>query len=87
MERKFTRYAEASLNRALLDAGELGHTCIGSEHILLGLLAQKESAGAKVLAKQDITYELMLDKVREHLGSGVKTALSASDMTPTVPSM
>ncbi|MBR2473882.1 MAG: ATP-dependent Clp protease ATP-binding subunit [Clostridia bacterium] len=82
MERKFTRYAEASLNRALLDAGELGHTCIGSEHILLGLLAQKESAGAKVLAKQDITYEVMLDKVREHLGSGVKTALSASDMTP-----
>ena len=82
MERKFTKYATEALERALNDAGELGHTCIGSEHILLGILAQKDSAGAKVLAKQGITYEVMLEKVKEHLGSGIKTELSGADMTP-----
>ena len=81
MERRFTKKATDTLNAALRIAGELGHTCIGSEHVLLGILGQGDSAGAKILAKQGISYEMMLEKVKEHLGSGVKTELSASDMT------
>lgn len=81
MERRFTKKATDTLNAALRIAGELGHTCIGSEHVLLGILASADSAGAKILAKQGVSYEMMLEKVKEHLGSGVKTELSASDMT------
>ena len=82
METRFTKQATASLERALADAGKLGHTCIGSEHLLLGLLSVKDSAAAKALAEQKITYEAMLESVKEHLGSGVATELSPSDMTP-----
>ena len=87
MERKFTQYATEALNRALIDAGKLGHTCIGSEHLMLGLLSQKDSAAAKLLNAQNITYELMFERIKEHLGSGVSTELSASDMTPRTKSI
>ena len=82
METKFTKYASEALENAMRDAGKLGHTCIGSEHVLLGILSKKESAAAKALAGEKITYEAMLGSVKEHLGSGVPTELSPADMTP-----
>lgn len=82
MERKFTEFATEALKKAMDDAGELGHTCVGSEHLLLGLLSREECAAAKVLAAQGITYESMKEIIKENLGSGIKTELSAADMTP-----
>ena len=55
----FTGKAQNSLNRALYYACELGHTCVGSEHLLLGLLSEREGIAAKVLEDRDIT----LDKI------------------------
>ncbi len=81
MERKFTEYASRALASALENAGKLGHTCIGSEHLLLGLLSEKECVAAKVLALQNVTYDVMLEKVKELLGVGVETKLSGGDMT------
>ena len=82
MERKFTEFATEALKKAMEDAGELGHTCVGSEHLLLGLLSREECAAAKVLASQGITYDAMKEIIKENLGSGIKTELSAADMTP-----
>ncbi len=87
MERKFTKSATEALSRALEDAGKLGHTCVGSEHLMLGILAQKDSVGAKVLEKQNITYRLMLEKVKEYLGVGAPSTLSGSDITPRTKSI
>ena len=82
METKFTKYAAQALEKSLEEAGNLGHTCVGSEHLLLAILGRKESAAAKLLSSQDISYEMMLDRIKEHLGSGIATELSPSDMTP-----
>ena len=38
----FTKKAQNALNRALYLASEMGHTCVGSEHLLLGLLSEKD---------------------------------------------
>ena len=41
MNHKFTQKAQNALQSALQFARELGHTYIGSEHLLLGLAAFK----------------------------------------------
>ena len=87
MEMRFTKYAQAVLKRAPEDAGKLGHTCIGSEHMLLGLLSEPSCAAAKVLAKQNIDYDMMYKLVKDQLGSGAETKLTVADMTPRTKQM
>ena len=50
MTNKFTVKAQKALERAHSEACALGHTYIGSEHLLLGLAAEKESAASKLLS-------------------------------------
>ena len=51
MANRFTEKAQNTLNNALRFARQLGHTYIGSEHILLSLAAERESVAAKMLLK------------------------------------
>ena len=81
MDRKFTEYASNALMQAQMTAENLGHTYIGSEHILAGILSQRECAAAILLAKSNITYEDVVDKIKEVFTSGAKTELSPADMT------
>ncbi len=84
MNSKFTQKAQNSLNFALEVARELGHTYIGSEHILLGISSERESAAARILISRGGTYERLFAAVKEVSGSGNKSRLSASDITPCV---
>ena len=54
-ERFFTQSAQNALNKSLYIARELGHTYIGSEHILLGLLSIENSVAAKLMNLRGIT--------------------------------
>jgi ATP-dependent Clp protease ATP-binding subunit ClpA len=45
----FTPHAEELLERALREALSLGHNYIGTEHVLLAVLAEEDSAGARIL--------------------------------------
>ena len=42
MQIGFTKKAEEALGLAAEAAGELGHNSVGTEHILLGLLRQRD---------------------------------------------
>ena len=53
----FTVKANDSLNLAITAAEGLGHTYIGSEHILLGLAQVSDSVAAAILLKNGITAE------------------------------
>jgi len=78
----FTGKAQSALQRALVVACEMGHTCVGSEHLLLGLLAESEGIAGKVLAEHGVTEEKMKKLVEDVSGVGEQTNLSAADMTP-----
>ena len=52
-----TRKANTVINKAFLRAGKLGHTYVGSEHLLLGLLKIGTGVAAAVLNKNGITAE------------------------------
>lgn len=81
MER-FTKKAAAALGQALDCAAGLGHTYIGSEHILLGILKQSDSIGARILLSKGITFDKAEKKIVGLVGSGSPVFLSSGDMTP-----
>ncbi len=84
MANRFTEKAQNALNRALSSAGDLGHTYIGSEHLLLGLLSESESIAGQLLASHSITFEEIRDRIAESAGTGAKTTVSPAAMTPRV---
>ncbi len=79
------RFAEGSrrvITAALMGAKELGHTYVGSEHLLLGILSENACTPAKLLGERGVTYDYVRQQIVGFVGMGCKTALSSEDMTP-----
>ena len=79
---RFTQKAQHTLNRSLEMARELGHTYIGSEHILLALSAETDSVASKLLEKYGVTPDSIRASIIEMTGTGTPGYVSSLDMTP-----
>ena len=79
---RFSKLASHALERSLSVAEELGHSYLGSEHLLYGLLKEHESIAARLLLSKGITADRVHKQIRDRLGYGAPTLLSAGDMTP-----
>ena len=53
----FTTKANNAINFAVLSAEEMGHTYVGSEHLLLGLLRESTGVAAMLLTQKGLIYE------------------------------
>ena len=82
MSISFTKKAQNALNSAVLIARQLGHTYIGTEHFLMGILNESDSAGAKVLLKNNVTIEKVTEQILAIVGRGSQSDVSSRDMTP-----
>lgn len=78
----FTEKANKALNAAIQVASELGHTFIGSEHILYGLIAEDSSVASTLLGKKGISKEDVLQKIVDSDGRGDPVRLSPEHFTP-----
>lgn len=78
----FTQKANDALNGALTAAENLGHAYVGSEHILLGLLAESGGMAYAVLDAKKITYDEVESIIKSCVGVGSPTVLSPNDLTP-----
>ncbi|HIS68023.1 MAG TPA: ATP-dependent Clp protease ATP-binding subunit [Candidatus Gallacutalibacter stercoravium] len=78
----FTEKANNALNLAIESAEEMGHTYIGSEHILLGLLKEQSGVAATVLGQLGVSAEQLEQLMRQKIGSGIRTSLGSEDFTP-----
>ncbi|MBO5421514.1 MAG: ATP-dependent Clp protease ATP-binding subunit [Clostridia bacterium] len=78
----FTQKANNALNSAITFAENLGHTYIGSEHLLLGLIASEGSVAQSVLSSRGVTFEKAERVLRTEIGMGTPTVLSPNDFTP-----
>lgn len=58
MNNRFTEKAQNTLNNSLRFARRMGHTYIGSEHLLLALVAEKDAVSEKLLKSHGITLEI-----------------------------
>ncbi len=81
MTDRFTKKAQDALTAAQRIAGELGHTYIGSEHLLLGL-AGGDGVAAKLLYSKGADKEKLRKAVAERAGVGSPARVSSADLTP-----
>ena len=84
MANKFTPKAQYALNSALSFASELGHSYVGSEHLLLGLLSTPDSAASRILIARGASADGIRTAMIGITGIGSPTPISPSDMTPSV---
>ncbi len=70
MLNRFTERARKVLVLAQQEAGRLGHGYIGTEHLLLGLLAEGEGVAAKALATMNINLDSVRAQVESAIGRG-----------------
>ena len=84
MTNRFTLRAQNALNGSLREASSLGHTYIGSEHLLLGLLCESDSIASKLMTARGVDADRFRGAVVELSGIGAESCISPSDMTPRV---
>ena len=78
----FTEKANKVLNDAMQIASELGHTYIGSEHILCALCGEETGVAGTLLNKHNITKQDVYHKLETVIGKGIPTRMSPADFTP-----
>lgn len=78
----FTDAAIKALNAALGAAMGYGHTYVGSEHILYGLVSDDSFSSAAVLRRYGVGRNEVLRRLEETVGRGRPTRLSLNDLTP-----
>jgi ATP-dependent Clp protease ATP-binding subunit ClpC len=69
---RFTDRAQRVVRLAFAEAIRFNHSRIGPEHILLGLLSEKDGLGSKVLQSLGITHEGVERQVAGILGRGTQ---------------
>ena len=70
MFERFSDRARRAIVHAQEEARLLNHDYIGTEHMLLGLLAERGSAAARALDSLNVTLEAAREQVREIVGQG-----------------
>ena len=78
----FTQKANKALNLALKSAEKLGHSYVGTEHILLGLLNEGSGVAAAALQSCGVTAQAMEERIKGTDGVGAQTSLTPNDFTP-----
>ncbi len=78
----FTQKANTALNLALESAEKLGHSYVGTEHILLGLINEGSGVAAAALKNCGVTAQSVEEKIKSVSGVGAPTDLSPNDFTP-----
>lgn len=79
---KFTKSGEKVLTISNELAIDLGHSYIGTEHILYGLVCEGNGVAGKALSKQNLTPEDILDEIDDLIGGKVKENFSVLGFTP-----
>ncbi len=81
-EKKFSPGAEEALRLSQEAAGELGHGYVGTEHLLLGLIREDQSASHDVLLESGLTDDMIVQIIKHSVGAGLPGGNPAQGLTP-----
>src|SRR5476649_2351615 len=76
----FTPRAKKVLELAVEEAQNMGHSHVGTEHLLLGLIREEEGVAAQVLENLGVRLDIVREEVISLLGEG-----QPGPATPTAP--
>lgn len=78
----FSAKANVAVNLAIAQASALGHTYVGSEHLLIGLLEEPSGTAGVALRSRGINPVKVQQKLIETVGRGIRTQLTPDNFTP-----
>ena len=78
----FTEKGNEALNNAIMSAERYGHTYIGTEHLLLGILMTENSVARAILLENNVNSSNVGQLVIKNSGRGMPTKLSPEHFTP-----
>ena len=82
MQKRFTEQAKNALELAKEAAQSLSHSYIGTEHILLGLLAQEEGTAGKVLEEFGVESKKLLELIEKLIAPSEDTDVLLEETNP-----
>src|SRR6187431_2359557 len=84
-ELPYTSRAKKVLELAMMEARELNHSYVGTEHLLLGLLREEKGIAAQVLTDAGVTLEQSRAETLRLLGSDMPQTSQGGAVAPTPP--
>lgn len=84
MMSRFTDKAQNAINYAKELAKEFGHSYVGTEHLLLGLLKETEGVASMVLLNQGITFDSIKEKMDDLMTNSQVSISEPDGYTPRV---
>ena len=79
---QFTQRAQAALRLAQEASVQLGHGCVGSEHLLLGLMKEGQGVACKVLKQAGLEHDAIQASIARLVGVGAPGGLPSQGLTP-----
>ena len=79
---QFTSTALGAIRLAQQNAARLGHSYVGSEHLLLGLAGQEFSPAAMALRRAGAGSQALRAAIAQRVGTGVPAQSSFQGLTP-----
>lgn len=79
---EFTQRSQSALRLAHECSAELGHSYVGSEHLLLGLSREGRGVASTALKGMGLDYKQLHDTVAKLVGTGTPVSLPAQGLTP-----
>ena len=78
----FTKKANSVINGAFMQSGSLGHTYVGSEHLLLAMTGERDCTAYRLLKACGIGQEAVLSRVTAIVGKGEPCVVPMDAVTP-----
>jgi ATP-dependent Clp protease ATP-binding subunit ClpC len=79
---RFTKRARRVLTHAQEEARRLNHRYIGTEHILLGLVAEEGGVAMRVLGELNVSADQVRGAVERTVGKGTRPTFAQPTLTP-----
>ncbi len=80
----YTERAKMTIMKAQQLAMQMGHSIVGTEHLLLSLAAEEQGVAAKVLAQRGISAQALYAQVKEVMGANPHIAGQAVPFSPRI---
>ena len=78
----YTKKAQQIVSGARVHAEQLGHSFIGSEHLILSMLADGSNVAAAILRTHRVPLQRFQQAVLREIGSGTPCTLAETEKTP-----
>jgi len=78
----FSEDAARALANAITIAGQMGHTYIGSEHLLCALAKDAQSTAGMLLARHQVLFRNLILQMKNRIGAASVSQLNENDFSP-----